>query len=190
MVAICPSAPSVRVLEREGFIPKTYTIRAVSYLVGTERYVLISTLFDEEISAIDLAKLYRCRWDIEEHFKFLKESARIQRFHSRSLTGVLQEIFATVFLSNLAKSLVLLENGDKTKEENRCEYSQAITYGAFRRVIFNLMNAKRKMIAAITQFIKDCIEAARYKPRLDRKYPRQSFKVIGMWTRQAVGVRY
>lgn len=190
IISIVPSLPTQRKLNRHGIVEQSLTVRAVSYLIGKERYVLVTTIFDDQISNLDLAKLYRSRWDIEEHFKFLKETVQIQHFHSKNIQGVLQEIFATYFLATLSQATIVIEKGGKTKEDERYEYSLTVVYGGVKKLLFALLNAAKRQIHGLVCILKECITASEYRYRPDRLYFRWSCKVISVWTRSAVGVRY
>lgn len=76
-------------------------IRIIKYKVANEEYMLITNVFDESISVKDFQGLYWKRWMIEEFYKPYKQSIKIEKFHSKSLNGVEQEIQAAGLLWNL-----------------------------------------------------------------------------------------
>lgn len=69
--------------------------------------VLLTNLLDTNAySRQDIIDLYFKRWDIETYYRDEKESLQIETFHSRTVNGVLQELFAVVFLAVIARLLM------------------------------------------------------------------------------------
>lgn len=67
--------------------------------------ILITNLFDKSFSKSDFAELYRMRWGIEEKYDDLKNKLEIENFSGTSNIAVLQEFYATMFLSNIASAM-------------------------------------------------------------------------------------
>ena len=62
---------------------------------------LITNLFETDISLDDFKWLYNKRWGIETKYDEVKNKLEIENFTGYSLTAVLQDFYATVFLANL-----------------------------------------------------------------------------------------
>ena len=71
--------------------------------------VLITNMHDNEIfSRQDIIDLYFKRWAVETYYSDEKKSMEIERFHSRSVNGVMQELFASAIMSVIARTLTVL----------------------------------------------------------------------------------
>lgn len=84
---------------------KPITVRLIKYKIGTETYVLATTLLDPKIKRQDLMDLYSLRWTCEETYKILKPVLDLEAFHSTKENGVKQEIEATALLWNISRML-------------------------------------------------------------------------------------
>jgi len=135
IVSLTSSPPTQRKALRKGFGVAPVTVRLISYTRKKKRFVLLTTLLDPQISASDIANLYGCRWDIEEHFKLLKEQMNIQKFKAHSLAGVLQEIFATIFMATIAQASVVLAKSSKIKQKKRMNYSLSSIVKSLRKIV-------------------------------------------------------
>ena len=58
----------------------------------------------EKFTRVELGKLYRRRWDIELAFRDLKQRLKIGQWHSKSINGILQEIYTLLWFTNAVKS--------------------------------------------------------------------------------------
>jgi len=87
---------------RKGFYVR---LRLIRYKAKNTEVILATTLLDsEEFPAAEVAKLYGKRWRIEEAFKRVKHCLNVEKWHSKSVKGVRQELFISlikVFLINL-----------------------------------------------------------------------------------------
>lgn len=71
--------------------------------------VLITNMHDDKaFSRQDIINLYFKRWAVETHYSDEKKSMEIERFHSRSVNGVMQELFAAAIMSVIARTLTVL----------------------------------------------------------------------------------
>ena len=62
---------------------------------------LITNLLDSSLSVEDFKYLYHLRWGIEEKYDELKNKLRIEAFSGMTPVAVLQDFYATMFLTNL-----------------------------------------------------------------------------------------
>lgn len=65
--------------------------------------VFITNLPKGKFSRKEIGKLYRRRWEIETTFKEITCTLKAQQWHSKKLNGILQEIFALLWLINATK---------------------------------------------------------------------------------------
>jgi IS4 transposase len=96
-----------KVLELKRQLPKTkeemHTVmRVVQFPLenGTVE-TLITNLVDNSLSVEDFKYLYHLRWGIEEKYDELKNKLKIEAFSGMTPIAVLQDFYATMFLTNL-----------------------------------------------------------------------------------------
>jgi hypothetical protein len=95
---------------------------------------LITNLFDNSFSIEDFKYLYHLRWGIEEKYDELKNKLRIEAFSGITPIAVLQDFYATMFLTNLVAyaemdcepELAISNQIPERKYEYRINNTQAI----------------------------------------------------------------
>lgn len=70
-------------------------LRLVKYEIEGEKFLLATTMMDLKIKTRDFVELYKKRWMIEEYLKNFKITMEAETFHSKSVNGVEQEMFAS-----------------------------------------------------------------------------------------------
>ena len=85
---------------------------------------------ESKIKPIEFGDVYHKRWEIEEHYKAAKGFISIEFFHSKSLHGVLQEIYTAELLLTLSRlvaieteSIQLIQRAPQKKSAVSCESS-------------------------------------------------------------------
>ena len=83
-------------------------IRLVRVILDNgEIEVLATNVSSAVIPAKAFKKLYHLRWGIETFFLILKDRLNLENFTGTSLIAVLQDVWATLFLSNLESLLTV-----------------------------------------------------------------------------------
>ena len=80
--------------------------------------ILISNLYSKHFITEDFREIYHMRWGIEEKYNDLKNKLEIENFAGNSEIAVLQEFYATMFLSNIA-SMMALDCTEEIEELNK-----------------------------------------------------------------------
>lgn len=157
----------------------TMRLRAVRMRLGdgTEN-ALLTNMMDEGVSARDFVELYHRRWAVETGFRDLKCGFNLEKFASRSVGGVLQEIWALalgVALANILR-MVAAKKGDEAQLKNAV---LAMGFGAI--ALAGRCNAATR--ACLAELLER-IERVRYRPAppFTRSYPRLSKAPINKWT--------
>ena len=88
-------------------LPERITIRLVTVRLSTgELEVLATHLLDEpRYPTADFAELYHCRWGMETYYGLLKGRLDLENLTGRTPEALRQDVYATVFLSNLESVL-------------------------------------------------------------------------------------
>jgi len=71
-------------------------LRRISYvdLDTNKRFVFLTNDFD--LSALDIARLYKCRWQVELFFKWIKQHLRIKTFFGTSENAVKTQVWIAI----------------------------------------------------------------------------------------------
>lgn len=94
-------------------LPQRIRVRELRYHTSkpgfrTRRITLVTTLIDaEKYPLVELAGLYRQRWEIETNFAHLKTTMGMDVLHCRSVAGVLKELTMFALVYNLARLVML-----------------------------------------------------------------------------------
>jgi hypothetical protein len=81
---------------------KTLIIRVINIILPTgEIEKLITNVYDKDFSNEDFKKLYFKRWGIEVKYNQLKSIYEIEKFSGSSSIAIMQDFYATIYLSNL-----------------------------------------------------------------------------------------
>jgi hypothetical protein len=102
-------APDWMTAEEYAALPERQVVRELRYPVGqrgfrTRWVTLVTTLLDaERYPLLELAELYRRRWQAEQHLRELKTTLRMDVLHCKTVDGVLKELHAFALVYNLAR---------------------------------------------------------------------------------------
>jgi hypothetical protein len=81
------------------------TIRLVKFRNPRTKTIMVfaTTLSKEDFSCKEISKLYQKRWQIETAFRDLTHTLKMGQWHSKKVNGILQEIYALLWLANNVK---------------------------------------------------------------------------------------
>ena len=89
--------------------------------------VLLTNLFNKKkCNCEEVIKLYFKRWRVEEYYKDEKVTLEIERFHSRTVNGILQEFYAAMIMSVISRSLMVLSSHFFLSEEQESQFKNAV----------------------------------------------------------------
>jgi len=73
--------------------------------------VLLTNLFDEEkFTRKKIIQLYFKRWEVESYYRDEKVYLDVIKFHCKNANGIYQELFASVIMSVIARTLMVLSS--------------------------------------------------------------------------------
>lgn len=82
--------------------------------------ILIMNLPAETFDHFQIAKLYQMRWGIETAYETLKDCLQIENFTGTKPLLLLQDIYSTIYISNLAEDIIRdIEAEMDEKEKHR-----------------------------------------------------------------------
>ena len=99
-------------------LPDKVKVRLLKFMLNNnEPEVLVTSLIDEQIFSIeDIKNIYGLRWGVETFFGKLKGRLNIENFTGKNLNSIKQDIWSTIFLSNL--ETIMTEDIDRDLSQN------------------------------------------------------------------------
>lgn len=119
-----------------------------------------------------ILKLYRLRWEVETSFLELTGITKSEQWHSKSYNGIMQELYALIWLINATKSVMHI-CGRLPQNPLKRTYKKPnfkLIFNVLADSITDLWYRFRELIKRITQLTKESTEK---RKRQSRKYPRQ-----------------
>lgn len=126
--------------------------------------VFVTNAPKELFSKLDLQQLYCKRWAIEGSFRDIVSTLKMDQWHSKTLNGILQEIFCLLWLVNAVKTQLLCwqdpEEGFLENEYKRSNFKLAV-----KLVVDNFA-----LLARRRQKLIDLLEAWALRTRERRRH--------------------
>ncbi|TAJ03998.1 IS4/IS5 family transposase [Marinilabiliaceae bacterium JC017] len=116
------------------FLPQKFRLLTTYNTKSKKHSYVLTNIFD--LSAEEIVKTYKRRWDIEVFFRFLKQELNFNQFGSTSTNGIKVMMYSTL----IASMLVMIY-----KKLNQVGFKTAI-----RRIAFELNDL------IITMVVKQC----------------------------------
>jgi hypothetical protein len=147
-VKLRPSHSQANVIKAAG-LPEEIAIRLVTLpLAGGELEVLASSLVDElTYPTQSFAELYQQRWGVETFFGVLKGRLNLENFSGRTVEAIRQEVYATVFLSNIETVISQpVQQRLKEKAPERkfpAQVNHAVAFHAIKSDVIDLLTSRK-----------------------------------------------
>ena len=100
-------------------LPESLVVRQLRYLVErpgfrTKEVTLVTTLLDADLyPLLDLAELYRQRWQVEQHLRDLKTTLHMDELRCKTVDGVHKELCVFAMVYNLVRWCCVLRHAGK-----------------------------------------------------------------------------
>jgi hypothetical protein len=135
--------PAPMAILEEGLLPIKLKIRFILLVLDDgEVEILATSLLDtKKFPYSDFKALYYKRWGIETYFQTLKSRLTIDNFTGKTLNAVLQDFYATVFVSGLETIITSdaeIELG-KTKTKYKRRVNKAIAFHTIKNKIIKMV---------------------------------------------------
>jgi hypothetical protein len=173
--------PKPRSIDRNTYksLPEFLTVREIRARVEqagfrTETIIVVTTLLEaEEITANDLAELYRARWNAELDLRSLKRTMQMDILRCKTPELVRKEIWTHILAYNLIRTIIAQAATKHRIDPRSISFKGAIqTLEAFQPVI--AIQGQRDAVCrmGLYQQLLDAIAAHRVADRPDRFEPR------------------
>lgn len=137
-----------------------------------EDLVLMTNLSEKQFLNKELGELYQRRWEIEGSFRDLTSTLKMNHWHSKKLNGILQEIYALLWLVNQVR--IQLAQIIDPKYWLQRDYGRGNFKFCISLVVDELdllcSGKTSRLQNKLNQWIRRTIEKRRH---LSRQYPRQ-----------------
>ena len=109
-------------LEQNG---KRIHVRVIKFTLNSgEEEVLITDITDKRMGKNAFKKLYFMRWPVEIKYDIVKNKLQLENFNARTVEGIQQDFFASMYLANYVASALVDVQGDieDSRKEKRNKY--------------------------------------------------------------------
>jgi hypothetical protein len=161
-------------------LPERFTIRETRVQVQQPGFrgrniIVVSTLLDaEEVTASDLASLYRARWNAELDLRSLKQIMQMDILRCKTPELVRKEIWTHILAYNLIRTIIAQAASKHQIEPRTISFKGAVqTLEAFQPLIATQGDRDRTHRQNLYQKLLDAVATNRVADRPDRFEPRQ-----------------
>lgn len=88
--------------------------------------VLATNLMPTEFTTLEIGELYHMRWGIETAYETLKSRLQLENFTGTKPILLLQDIYSTIYISNLAEDIILDAEREMNEKEKERKHKMAI----------------------------------------------------------------
>ena len=165
-------------------IPNT---RVVNYKMNNNDYFIITNIPSSVYSYTDIKNIYHKRWIVEEYFKYIKATMKMNNFIERDWNSIKTSIYCNLIISKL---VYFIKNifSKKIKNKNQTINKVALTKDIYKkfliRFIFNSKFSERFLI----KFFKVSINII--VTHLDISNPRKGMFPHTKWYVKGYGKKY
>lgn len=164
------------------------TLRMVKVpLPDGKKEVLITNLPTETFDCQQIGELYHMRWGIETAYETLKDRLQIENFTGTKPILLLQDIFSTIYISNLAEDIihdVEAELDEKEKHrKHKMMINRTVSIGILKNdLIYILLEPDAQKQDKLFQQIYEDISKNLVPIRPDRHYHRTKGQLAGKYS--------
>ncbi len=177
VVELVPHREKLKEVQAAG-LPEVIRVRLVTVRLNTgELEVLATNLLEDQLYPTEcFAELYHYRWGIETYYGLLKSRLDLGNFTGLSAEAIRQDVYATVFVSNL-ESILIAPVNQQLKEhsatlKHRQQVNHAVSFHAIKSHIIALL-ASREPLPQVLQKLQELFWATPTSGRPERKVPRK-----------------
>ena len=129
VVELVPHREQIKEIQ-DAHLPTSIKLRFVTVRLKTgELEVLATNLLDEVLYPTEcFGELYHWRWGIETYYGLLKGRLDLGNFTGLSAEAIRQDVFSTVFVSNLESLLIAPANQQLEQKSQSLEYRQQVNH--------------------------------------------------------------
>jgi len=148
--------------------------------------VLLTNLFDKRKYKYDeIIALYFKRWAVEDHYRHEKCFLAIETFHSQSVNGIKQELYAVLVTSVIARTITALSVDSESRETEKSTVSPQLKNAVIsfaKEAALLIPKDPEKAFKIFEELIETIRRIKYYKPKKIRlSAPRITKKAKNKW---------
>ncbi len=149
--------------------------------------VLITNLPSETFDSGQIAELYHMRWGIETAYETLKDRLQIENFTGTKPVLLLQDIYSTIYVSNLAEDIIRDAEAELDEKEKHRKHkmmvNRTLSIGILKNdLIYILLETDAQKQDRLFQQIYEDISKNLVPIRPDRHYHRTKGQLAGKYS--------
>lgn len=143
--------------------------------------VLLTNLYDkEDFPAKEITSLYFRRWEVESYYRDEKIVLEIEKFHGKSYNSILQELFAAMIMSVIARALMVLSQ-TLVGEQREPQFKNAVMTLASEAAVLAADDPERA-INILKEILEEMRRVIYYRPKALRSFqPRVTKRSKNKW---------
>jgi hypothetical protein len=143
---------------------------------------LLTNMIDtKSFSRADVVDLYFKRWKVEEYYRDEKVTFEIEKFHSKTVNGVMQELYSAMIMSVIARCLAALTSRYFLSNRHEVQFKNAIISLASDAALL-VPEDPGRAIEIFKELIKEIARVKYYPPSKPRGFqPRVNKKPWNKW---------
>ena len=149
--------------------------------------ILITNLPSETFDRFQIAELYQMRWGIETAYETLKDRLQIENFTGTKPVLLLQDIYSTIYISNLAEDIIRDAEAELDEKEKHRKHkmmiNRTLSIGILKNdLIYILLERDEEKQDRLFHQIYEDISKNLVPIRPDRHYHRTKGQLAGKYT--------
>jgi hypothetical protein len=144
--------------------------------------VLLTNLYDKKtFRRKDIINLYFKRWEIEVHYRDEKIILEVETFHSKTVNGILQELYAVMIMSVISRTLMILTCEELYTGKIEFQFKNAIMTVASDAAVFVSKDPEQTLII-FNEILREISRVKYYRPKKPRPpQPRITKRTVKKW---------
>jgi hypothetical protein len=146
--------------------------------------VLLTNLFNrQEFPVQEVIDLYFRRWEVEDHYRNEKLIMEVEKFHSATKNGVLQELYSACIMTIISRTLMALSRELSDSKAIEPQFTHAANALAMEASVL-VPDHPEKSIEIFKELIEEIARVKYYRCKTKRpSQPRMIKKPISKWLR-------
>ena len=149
--------------------------------------ILVTNLPPEIFDRVQIAELYHMRWGIETAYETLKDRLQIENFTGTKPVLLLQDIYSTIYISNLAEDIIRDAEAELDEKESHRKHkmmvNRTLSIGILKNdLIYILLETDRQKQDRLFQQIYEDIRKNLVPVRPGRHYHRTKGQLAGKYS--------
>jgi hypothetical protein len=129
----------------------------------------------------EIIDLYFKRWQIEVYYRDEKLTLEIEKFHTKTVNGILQELYSAMIMSIISRCLIIIVSESTSNGKQYFQFKNAIIVFAFDVAILS-STKYRKRVKILYEILTEISRVKYYYPKKPRPtQPRITKRAVKKW---------